>query len=510
MALSGLLLFLAIICVAVGTLIPFGAPRSCQEVAAVLHGPITLSVDSPIWLTLVERLVSFCSIGLLLQWTWDRRGSRRSTVWACLTVAAVVVSLELAQAFVPGRHARLSDAALGIVMGLVGVAIARSVHRRLDGVVRAYERRQRPILSLLLGAGNVVVIAIVLQAHRGVGLRGWDRDYPLLIANERTQDRPWLGGIRGVVIHDRELSGEEIAESSRITLSRDRRLPRRDRGVVASYDFARTENGQVPSALPDAQGPPILLPRGSDPGWRLMSDGIEIRRPLFATSAAPADALCDALLKSGAFTIEAVVAAVDARQAGPARIVSISVDQVSRNVTLSQAMDRLDLRVRTPRTGVNGSDVLCRSRSGALAGGAWQHIAATFGNGRARLWADGREVRRPLRLYRVETMLFRNDATPLALLAAVVLFCPLAWLAGAILVERRMIGAMLWGIALTLALPLGASVAVTGWLGRDQDWAFLISAFAVWLATFGMVRGAGGGLSARDESRDSDRSVDLA
>ncbi|MFQ6026023.1 MAG: LamG-like jellyroll fold domain-containing protein, partial [Dehalococcoidia bacterium] len=59
----------------------------------------------------------------------------------------------------------------------------------------------------------------------------WDPDYPLLIGNEPSADRPWRGKIFLVAIYDRALSGEEIQQN----LSRERRVTE---GLVALYNFA--------------------------------------------------------------------------------------------------------------------------------------------------------------------------------------------------------------------------------------------------------------------------------
>jgi hypothetical protein len=41
-------------------------------------------------------------------------------------------------------------------------------------------------------------------------MRGWDRTYPLAIGNELSNDRPWLGTLRRIAIHDRALKASEV------------------------------------------------------------------------------------------------------------------------------------------------------------------------------------------------------------------------------------------------------------------------------------------------------------
>ncbi len=65
--------------------------------------------------------------------------------------------------------------------------------------------------------------------------------------------------------------------------------------------------------------------------------------------------LLEACKKSGAFSIELVFTTDNVAQKGPARIVSFSKDPYERNFTLGQEGKNLTLRLRTPKTGKNGS-----------------------------------------------------------------------------------------------------------------------------------------------------------
>jgi hypothetical protein len=79
-------------------------------------------------------------------------------------------------------------------------------------------------------------------------------------------------------------------------------------------------------------------------------------------------------------------------QTGPARIVTFSAGVTSRNVTLAQEGADLIFRVRTPRTGPNGTNpqfVL----PGSLPDDAWRHVGTLFSRGRVTMVADGNGVR---------------------------------------------------------------------------------------------------------------------
>ena len=62
----------------------------------------------------------------------------------------------------------------------------------------------------------------------------WDPDYPLLLGNEQTGDRPWLGSIERIVLYARPISAAEAMESYE---SKDMNLHRS--GVVTAFDFSR-------------------------------------------------------------------------------------------------------------------------------------------------------------------------------------------------------------------------------------------------------------------------------
>jgi len=100
--------------------------------------------------------------------------------------------------------------------------------------------------------------------------------------------------------------------------------------------------------------------------------------------------LLNACRQSHQLAIEAAIAPADLRQTGPARIISFSTDGYHRNFTLCQERDSLILRLRTPRTGVNGMSpqtTLCR-----IAAGKAYHVVVSYSPGRLTCYLDGRRV----------------------------------------------------------------------------------------------------------------------
>jgi len=91
--------------------------------------------------------------------------------------------------------------------------------------------------------------------------------------------------------------------------------------------------------------------------WPTVLQGEEVA-PLWSLNspAGPFDQQTEALLQAGKFTLSVVVQTGDTSQTGPGRIVSLSVDPLHRNFTLGQEGPDLVFRLRTPFTGLNGSD----------------------------------------------------------------------------------------------------------------------------------------------------------
>ncbi len=102
------------------------------------------------------------------------------------------------------------------------------------------------------------------------------------------------------------------------------------------------------------------------------------------------DALLPALRDTNQLSIEAMITPSLSDQSGPARIITFSSGPSARNVTLGQSGDRLVLRLRTERTGVNAVppelDLL------PLKAGESTHVIVTYKGGRVTAFADGQPV----------------------------------------------------------------------------------------------------------------------
>jgi Concanavalin A-like lectin/glucanases superfamily/VanZ like family len=120
-------------------------------------------------------------------------------------------------------------------------------------------KRQHVVVSFDFSAFRVFVDGALRARTPAPGgtLSNWDPDYPLVIGNEATGDRPWLGTVDRVRIYDRPVHPGET-----------------DPGAVAAFEFS----GNSGDVVPDASGvrPPSHLER---PEVFRNADGAELLTP---------------------------------------------------------------------------------------------------------------------------------------------------------------------------------------------------------------------------------------
>ncbi len=100
--------------------------------------------------------------------------------------------------------------------------------------------------------------------------------------------------------------------------------------------------------------------------------------------------LLAACRKTNRLAIEATITPADLKQDGPARIVSFSQDSGSRNFTLGQSGDELVFRLRTPRTGDNGTKP--QVTLAKLAVGKPHHVVVSYVPGRLLCSVNGKQT----------------------------------------------------------------------------------------------------------------------
>ncbi len=122
--------------------------------------------------------------------------------------------------------------------------------------------------------------------------------------------------------------------------------------LLVLYTFERP----VDDVLRDRSGTgePLNLRIEKPQGIAFRNSRLIVTSSARISSVEPARKIVAAIKKSNSLSIEAWVKPQDARQAGPARIVTLSADPGQRNFTLGQDAGRYDVRLRTTSTDGNG------------------------------------------------------------------------------------------------------------------------------------------------------------
>lgn len=469
-------LLLLLLWVVVGSIVPFVPVASVAAAFGRLHDGMTmLAIEPPAAFTIVERVVGFVPLGLLLSWRLEQRTRLGRGIATVAMIVVIAAAVEAIQAPLTTRHPRLSDFLIAAAAGAFGVLLGRRMDAaRVFGAINASWRR-RAALALLI-AGQLAIVAILTAAHLAARISGWDRTYPLLIANERTGDRPWVGCIRNLAIYATDMPAAELDKLAATPMTPANASMRTQMRPLALYDFTRVVAGRISND--GAAGPDLDLSIGPPTGYADAHDGLCIRSSSIIRAEAPAAAICRAAENAQAITVEAELISNDPTQNGPARIVSISTDPLLRNFTLGQEGGDLDLRVRTPRGGRNGMRVPIRTNDRPLAAG-WHHVVASYARGAARLWVDGRPARRPVRLYAISTFLFGRDSPISTALLVGCLFLTMGLLfARYVPAVQQRLAAVLWGIPIVVAAPLLVAAGLSIALNHAPDPA-LIAAMGI-------------------------------
>jgi hypothetical protein len=214
------------------------------------------------------------------------------------------------------------------------------------------------------GAGKAVLYvngAVVESGNIGGDLSNWEDGLRLALGNELTEDRPWLGELYRVALYARALNPGEIARSAKA--GRDKTPD----GTVVLYDF-REGTGQVVRDTSGVGTPLNLQVKDASTVQWLAGGGLRITGSALIASPGPATKLIEAVKRSKAITVEAWIKPENTVQAGPARIVTVSRDMGTRNVTLGQKSGAYEVRLRTTATSPNGEPALSSPGDDAPAG----------------------------------------------------------------------------------------------------------------------------------------------
>jgi glycopeptide antibiotics resistance protein len=291
------------------------------------------------------NILLFVPLGALLGCA-SRRQCR--SIGSTLVVAGgagflISLTIESLQAFIPSRDSSLIDVVantFGTLSGAVGdrlcgPSVRRSFHQLR--VRTSYTVIGGVIATLLLAA---LLTSAALQARSR--LTNWSLEFPLLVGNEQTGDRPWRGRVYHLAISDAAatpMTVERFSDGASIGLPGS---------TIATFDFSgvapyRDATGQLPDL------------KWTEQTTESRDAGVMLTGGRWLRSEGPAAVLAERLRKTNAFTIDLSCAAEDPNQGGPARIVSNSWSPFVRNFTIGQDSSDLIVRVRNVQSGPNGT-----------------------------------------------------------------------------------------------------------------------------------------------------------
>lgn len=336
------LLFFWMLSAGAATLFPFnfGATLEGQEQGSVFFLEGLARQDT---LDVVLNLLLFVPLGALLHRERKHRFLRRSSIVTAAGAAGLVIALavEYLQGFLATRDSSFVDVMSNTAGALLGAFGHRTWGARVEARIARW--RASPAMLARVMAGFTVLALLTsgaLQAQ--TRLSNWSLEYPLLIGNEQTGDRPWRGRIFVLELTD---AATPLASVRRFSTGEPTVIPGRR---VAAFDFSgsppyRDAAGNLPSL------------DWTERHHESSASGISLPGQSWLQTEGPTAGMTRRLAESNAFTLRVLCATDDVSQDGPARIVSNSRDPGFRNFTLGQQGSDMVFRLRTPATGLNGS-----------------------------------------------------------------------------------------------------------------------------------------------------------
>lgn len=309
-----------------------------------------------------RNILFFIPFGISLARILPQNQLSAGAIFSLSLLASLGLSttVETLQFFLPERVSNFTDIATNTLGGGLGFLLYWWRREIIDffAALLTRKRSQLSLKSLSLAfisyfAGVYLAIFILLIS---VNLNNWSEDFPLIIGNEATGDRPWQGYISQLQICDRAMSPLQV---SKVFNNSDLASSRFDNScLVAAYNFGDRSSGSRDNSYLDLSSNRANLV-WQDEAIANINDNfqaVEINRGRWLKTENQVANLIHQLQQSDELTLSTIIAPKNIFQTGPARIVSISQDSFHRNLTLAQEKSDLVFRLRTPLTGDNASE----------------------------------------------------------------------------------------------------------------------------------------------------------
>lgn len=338
----------------------------------------------------ILNVILFIPFGFLLFLLMRKAGWKDYVKILACGVSGVALSffIETYQLFLY-RSSELSDVLMNGVGAVTGALLSKFYGDKIIGTVRftwIKVQSSMLLLAFITALYSMIVFILLVFPIRYVDLRNWNPDFPFQVGNEATLDRPWIGKVYLVAIYSRALSSEEVYlnfKAGHYSKGGDRIKD----GLVAFYDF-KEGSGKIINDGSSFDAPlDLTIYDPAKVRW-LTAGGLEILDDAVIRSERSAEKLYREIKSANEFTVEVWALPGNILQDGPARIVSFSKNTNFRNFTLGQSGAKINFRVRTPLSGLNGTDKHLTTED-AILSDEIQHLTAVYRNGVEALFVNG-------------------------------------------------------------------------------------------------------------------------
>lgn len=301
---------------------------------------------------------------------------------AILFSFSLSLTVELLQMFLPSRSptpADLLNNTLGGMFGYICFYIwnAKSFSSTVEILETSRFSQSRKQIVCFFIAYLFAALFISFLWQSTIDLSNWDINYRLSVGNEVIGNRPWQGYVSKIYIADKAISKNEASQG----LADISYFNQLGSSLVAHYELYgkccyQDQTGNQPKLL--WQGKPVSVPA---------SQGVFLSGNHWLKTSAAVTTLSHRISQTSEFTISAAIATTNIDQKGPARIISIADSSLRRNLTLGQQGHSLNLRLRTPLTGENGSD-LNLNIPNIFTDNYLHHLIITYARGTIQVYID--------------------------------------------------------------------------------------------------------------------------
>jgi glycopeptide antibiotics resistance protein len=301
------------------------------------------------------------------------------------------IAVETLQLFQPDRSSSVIDlftntlgGTLGGTIGLLG--LEKFIQPTNHWLGQQWNKQRT--LTIALSLWIVLMLGSTWKLSTMTRLNNWNPNYNLIVGNEATGGREWLGKVQGFSIIDRALSESEVQQLQQSPKFPTLETALADYDLTGSAPYRDRSPLNLPPLEPQSPNNPVPQDDKSLKSTKINENkSTSPEQPWYSTQKPPSK-LTAAIQKSSSFTLATTFETRSLTQEGPARIISLSLDATERNLTLGQDNRQLIVRLRTPATGINGAFMELRSPNNLQLNRSHQ-VVLTYENAVLALYLDG-------------------------------------------------------------------------------------------------------------------------